>query len=346
MLYNNPKSLLDSVSKVMTESKAKYDKEQAELAEAQKQLWEKKMGKKPLHPNQQKIDVHEPEKDEITAKDFEMLRAGKKAMKKEEAEQVAEKKNMDTPGQHQCAVHVKNEQWGMGKTIHSQHAEPDAHGNIAWYDVMFEHGIEKQVPTSNLEILVSEAHKNHRRMAEEIEQVQELKASTLGKYIKKASADAKSRGFDAGYTEGDAAAHARRPGEGVGAGVEQDAKAHKRLAGVKRATDKLVAKAMKEQAELDEARGRPRKNPLPAGSDSDQGEEPDHNIVMHLKKSVDTEGNHDVKFADKSSHKVPSHVAKNVLNAMGKLKPADRLEIQKHIGQSHSNLMQVHGMIK
>lgn len=39
--------------------------------------------KKPLHPNQQKIDVHEPEKDELTAKDFEMLRAGKKAKLKE-----------------------------------------------------------------------------------------------------------------------------------------------------------------------------------------------------------------------------------------------------------------------
>ena len=33
------------------------------------------------HPNQQKLDVHEPEKDELTAKDFEMLRAGKKAKK-------------------------------------------------------------------------------------------------------------------------------------------------------------------------------------------------------------------------------------------------------------------------
>ena len=42
-----------------------------------------------LHPNQQKLDVHEPEKDELTAKDFEMLRAGKKAkeVKKEETEQ-------------------------------------------------------------------------------------------------------------------------------------------------------------------------------------------------------------------------------------------------------------------
>ncbi len=39
--------------------------------------------KKPLHPNQQKLDVHEPEKDELTAKDFEMLRKGKKVTKEE-----------------------------------------------------------------------------------------------------------------------------------------------------------------------------------------------------------------------------------------------------------------------
>lgn len=257
MLHNSPKSLLDSVSKIMTETKVKFDQEQKDLEEAQKALWEKKMGKKPLHPNQQKIDVVDDEK--IDGKDFAKLRAMKKAGSK-----LEEKKNKDTPGQHQCAVHVKNEQWGAGRTIHSQHAEPDAEGNIAWYDVMFEHGIEKQVPTSNLEILVSEAHGNHKKMAEEVEQV-------------------------------------------------------------------------------DEARGRPRKNPSPEGSSEDEA---DQNIVMHLKKSVDTGGNHDVKFADKSTHKVPGHVATAVLGAMGKLKPADRLEVQKHIHQSHSNLMQVHGMIK
>lgn len=50
------------------------------------------MGEKALHPNQQKLDVHEPEKDKLTAKDFEMLRAGKKApeVKKEEVEQIDE----------------------------------------------------------------------------------------------------------------------------------------------------------------------------------------------------------------------------------------------------------------
>jgi len=46
-----------------------------------------------LHPNQQKLDVHEPEKDELTSDDFKKLRAGKKPdMKKEEAEQVDEAK--------------------------------------------------------------------------------------------------------------------------------------------------------------------------------------------------------------------------------------------------------------
>jgi hypothetical protein len=44
-----------------------------------------------LHPNQQKLDVHEPEKDELTSDDFKKLRAGKKAdVKKEEVESIDE----------------------------------------------------------------------------------------------------------------------------------------------------------------------------------------------------------------------------------------------------------------
>ena len=42
-----------------------------------------------LHPNQQKLDVHEPEKDELTADDFKKLR-GKKEVKKEEVEELDE----------------------------------------------------------------------------------------------------------------------------------------------------------------------------------------------------------------------------------------------------------------
>lgn len=71
----------------------------------------------------------------------------------------------DTPGNgysHQCALHVKSEQFGEGRTLFSQHAEPDADGNIAWYDVMFDEGI-KRVYTNEIEILVSEAHMNHKK---------------------------------------------------------------------------------------------------------------------------------------------------------------------------------------
>jgi hypothetical protein len=78
------------------------------------------------------------------------------------------KEEKDTPGnsyKHQCAIHVKSEQFGEGRTLTTQHAEPDEYGNIAWYDVMFEHGIEKYVASDDLEILVSESHGNHKKKA-------------------------------------------------------------------------------------------------------------------------------------------------------------------------------------
>ena len=38
------------------------------------------------------------------------------------------------------------------------HAEPDEDGDIAWYDVMFEHGIEEGVLISELKVTKSEGH--------------------------------------------------------------------------------------------------------------------------------------------------------------------------------------------
>ena len=92
-------------------------------------------------------------------KDADLKKAEKK-MKKEEAVQ----ENKDTPGNstHQCAIHVKSEQFGEGKTLFSQHAEPDAEGNIAWYDVMFAEGI-KRVDTTAIEITLSENHMNNKK---------------------------------------------------------------------------------------------------------------------------------------------------------------------------------------
>jgi hypothetical protein len=55
------------------------------------QYGQQKLEEKALHPNQQKLDVHEPEKDELTADDFKKLRADKKDdVKKEEVEQIQE----------------------------------------------------------------------------------------------------------------------------------------------------------------------------------------------------------------------------------------------------------------
>ena len=60
--------------------------------------------------------------------------------------------------QHLCAKNVVHEEWGSGKTIPTMHAEPDEDGDIAWYDVMFEHGIEEGVLISELKVTKSESH--------------------------------------------------------------------------------------------------------------------------------------------------------------------------------------------
>lgn len=66
---------------------------------------------------------------------------------------------------HLCATKVFHKEWKEGKPLFSQHAEPDwnADGYISWYDVMFEHGIEKRVSTSDLKILTQESHMHSKK---------------------------------------------------------------------------------------------------------------------------------------------------------------------------------------
>jgi len=59
---------------------------------------------------------------------------------------------------HDCAVVVNHPEWGLGKPIYESHAIPDDEGNVEWYDVQFKHGIEKEVPAADMEILQSEGH--------------------------------------------------------------------------------------------------------------------------------------------------------------------------------------------
>ena len=78
--------------------------------------------------------------------------------------------------QHLCAKNVVHENWGNGTPISGQHAEPDAEGDIAWYDVMFEHGIEKGVSINELKVTKAESHhhseKKKKKMDEKVEYVE------------------------------------------------------------------------------------------------------------------------------------------------------------------------------
>jgi len=58
---------------------------------------------------------------------------------------------------HNCATHVEHSKWGKGECIAEGHAEPDENGNVAWYNVIFEHGTEK-VNTDDVKVVKSSHH--------------------------------------------------------------------------------------------------------------------------------------------------------------------------------------------
>jgi hypothetical protein len=80
----------------------------------------------------------------------------------EGAHEEGEKKKKKVKHMHDCAKRVVSEEWGEGTCIHGHHAEPDRNGFVAWYDVEFDHGIEEGVNVNDLEVLVSEAHHDHK----------------------------------------------------------------------------------------------------------------------------------------------------------------------------------------
>ena len=69
------------------------------------------------------------------------------------------KKAMGKKVKHDCSSKVKHEEYGIGDCIKEMHTL-DAAGNITHYDVMFEHGIEKNVFVGDLSVLVSEMHEH------------------------------------------------------------------------------------------------------------------------------------------------------------------------------------------
>ena len=69
---------------------------------------------------------------------------------------------------HDCASKVKHEEYGIGNCVKGMHTL-DEEGNVSHYDVLFEHGVEKNVDASTLEVLEGMYHEhaiNHEKNME------------------------------------------------------------------------------------------------------------------------------------------------------------------------------------
>ena len=88
--------------------------------------------------------------------------------KKKEGECV----DKEDKGKHNCAKKVCHESFGEGTCIFGEHAVPDENGFVSHYDVMFEHGIERNVPVADMEVLEEGSHneENHRYSGEQIDE--------------------------------------------------------------------------------------------------------------------------------------------------------------------------------
>ena len=60
---------------------------------------------------------------------------------------------------HACATKVEHPEWGAGNCIKEMHTL-DEEGTVTHYDVMFEHGLEQNVPVQTLNITLSEYHEH------------------------------------------------------------------------------------------------------------------------------------------------------------------------------------------
>ena len=60
---------------------------------------------------------------------------------------------------HDWAAKVKHEEYGVGECMKEMY-DLDENGNVAHYDVLFSHGIEKNVSVENLEVVKEGVHEH------------------------------------------------------------------------------------------------------------------------------------------------------------------------------------------
>jgi len=92
-----------------------------------------------------------------------------------------------------------------------------------------------------------------------------------------------------------------------------------------------------EDGTLDEARGRPRKKPLPASEQEEP--EPRQHIMQQLQRAkLSMQGSAKVKFKDGTTHDINGRHAASLLDKYAGMKPHEKEDFQKIIGQSHEGL--------
>jgi len=109
---------------------------------------------------------------------------------KEERGEKEEKECVDKEdkGKHNCAKKVCHESFGEGTCIFGEHAVPDENGFVSHYDVMFEHGVERNVPVEDMEVLVLEEHpsEGHRYEGEQISEGEMEQQGQVERYRREA----------------------------------------------------------------------------------------------------------------------------------------------------------------
>lgn len=160
--YVTEKKKMDPVGKADADidNDGDVDKSDEYLHNRRKAIKKAMSGKKEAHMNgkKDKIDMapKEPMPKGMTeeSEEIEEKMSSKEKMKRG----LYNSKDSGLENPHNCATHVYSEQWGDGTPVKTMHANPDENGNIAWYDVMFEHGIEKRVPIEELKVIKSSMH--------------------------------------------------------------------------------------------------------------------------------------------------------------------------------------------
>ena len=99
-----------------------------------------------------------------------------------------DKSNADKAIQHDCATHVEHAEWGKGHPISEQHTIVETApgvGYVTHYDVMFEHGVEKNVAVEDLDILAEMSHGHKKKKTEAVKEMSSKEKMKKGLYNSK-----------------------------------------------------------------------------------------------------------------------------------------------------------------